>query len=218
MPIACWTVAASLTREKRAPVVTRVAATLSVIGLIVGHVSGARAEPATGEGAFASAEVQATRVNEGFGAVLGLHAGWETRAGYRLGGSFYDLLNGTPLPEQGSSPRTLRTKMHYGGALLGKNFPIGPVGLGCDVLLGVGDVSSYTGAKNQDSGASLYLVAYPALTFRPPDLRHFRTQLAAGYRFTIPVRDGGTDSAPLGGPAVSLTIGVARLWGRSSSR
>jgi hypothetical protein len=149
--------------------------------------------------------------------VLGLHVGWETRTGYRLGGSFYDLLNGTPLPEQGDSSKTLRTKMHYGGALLGKNFPLGPVGLGGDILLGVGDVSRYTDAKNEDTHGSLYLVAYPALTFRPPDLGHFRTQLSAGYRWTISVRDGGVDSAPLAGPAVALTLGIARLWGRSSS-
>lgn len=69
------------------------------------------------------------------------------------------------------------------------------------------------GAKNDDSQGSLYLVGYPAFTFRPPDLGLFRIQVAAGYRLVISVRDGGTDPTPLHGPAVSLSFSLARLWG-----
>jgi hypothetical protein len=164
-------------------------------------------------GAFAALELQATRLNEGFGAMLGLHAGWETRRELRIGGVFYDLLNGTPIAHQPRVGKTVRTKMHFGGLTLGKNFSLGPVGVGGGLLLGVGDVSSYRGEKNEDFDRSVYLIGHPTVVFRLPDLAHFRTEISAGYRLAIGVVDRGTETRHLGGPTIALTIALAKLWG-----
>jgi hypothetical protein len=163
-------------------------------------------------GVYALVEAQATRVNEGFGAVFGLHGGWETLSGCLLGGVFYDLLNGTQIPDRDGQP-PLHTKMHYGGALVGKTWAFGPVRAGFSLVLGAGDVSKYGAEKNRDFDRSVYLFTEPALIFRLPDLAHFRWQLSAGYRLPVGIKDRGTDTNALHGPSISLAIGVAQFWG-----
>jgi hypothetical protein len=196
---------------------TKLGVALAVTAALGSLPHTACAQRAAEGGAFVLADIQASRVNEGFGALLGFSVGWETESQWQFAASVYDLLNGTPLPERRPEDPKLRTKMHLYGFTLGKHYMIGKprlgsrFGLGGTVLLGAGDVSTYQNEKNQDRDRSWFLVAQPTVTVRFPDLRYFRWQLGVGYRIAIGVQDGGTDTDKLGGPFVSLTLGLANL-------
>jgi hypothetical protein len=163
-------------------------------------------------GLFARGALALSRVNRAPAAILGLELGYQTRTGWLFGAALYDLLNGMPLVDQPpSAAQTLRTKLHYYGVLLGRDVALGRCALGGLLFLGAGDASAYAGEKKNDQDRSWFLVAEPALVFRLPDLAHFRTQLAAGYRVPVRVHDGGTATRDLHGPTLSLRVGIAEL-------
>jgi|GEM_PF-6428746 hypothetical protein len=95
---------------------------------------------------FLGIEIQLTSVNRGFGVVFGLLGGYRSANGTTIGIAIYDLLNGTPFPDQGAvlDDPIRRTKLHFAGVIVGREFNRSDqVRLGAATLLGVGDVSAY---------------------------------------------------------------------------
>ena len=168
---------------------------------------------ALGKGGFVSLELQVTSIYRAFGLVLGLAGGYQTAGGAAVGVALYDLLNGTPLPEQSDDGRERRrTKMHYGGLLFAKEIGSdGDLGPRVGAVVGIGDVSLYPTAKNRSSDGSVYFVVQPMVSFAARRSHTTQPGLSLGYRLHRGVGTTGVTDATLGGPFLGLSGALATL-------
>jgi hypothetical protein len=159
-------------------------------------------------GAYAAVELQVSSVNQGLGLIVGLSGGYQTKDGLIIGGEIYDLLNGTPFPDQSNvtSDNERKSKMHFGGIVLGYEFgSSAETRYRFSTLVGIGDISAYTSVKSESQDASIYFVAQPKLSVSFFRSNNLHLVLNTGYRFHFGVDTEGTSNSQLSGVFLGLT-------------
>jgi hypothetical protein len=165
-------------------------------------------------GGYVAIELQISSVNGGLGYVFGLSGGYQTKDGTIIGAAIYDLLNGTPFPDQsvGGDEPLRRTKMHWGGLVIGQEFGVNDDWRpSVSALVGFGDVSAYTSKKKDSSDQSFYWVVQPVVWLGYQATDHFRPQLGGGWRIHMGVDTPGTNSRQLGGPLAAFNSAFTSL-------
>jgi hypothetical protein len=165
------------------------------------------AQPDKG-GAYAGIDLQVSSVNQGPGLIIGFSGGYQTKNGLIIGGELYDLLNGTPFPNQDNTDSGFKrkSKMHFGGIVLGYEFGSSPeTRFRYSTTLGIGDISAYENEKGNSLDGSIYFVAQPKVSVSFFSSNNLHLILNTGYRFHIGVDTPGTSDSLLNGAFLGIS-------------
>jgi hypothetical protein len=159
------------------------------------------------KGPYAAVDLQVSSVNQGLGLIIGLSGGYQTKEGIIIGGEIYDLLNNTPFPNQDKNSAIERkSKMHFGGIVLGYEFGSSPeTRFRVSTLIGAGDISAFGSVKNESEDASIYFVAQPKISVCFFRTNNLHLVLNTGYRFHYGVDTPGTSNSLLNGVFLGIT-------------
>lgn len=185
----------------------RLLSCLTLLGALASSAS-AMAENAPSGAFFGGATLKLSPVNEHFGVLGGVEAGYTTARGLVLGASFSDLLNGPPLPDV-AQPRdsVRRTKMWTYGILLGwEQQREGLLAFRTVTLLGAGNASAYTSSKKDDFNHTSFVVLEPTVGVRVRLARRLYAVADAGWRLVMGSALPGSSDGLLGGPTLNLTL------------
>jgi hypothetical protein len=101
----------------------RIVTGMLVLAVMMFTAGASRADSSQTGGYFA-VELQVSSLNKGLAWIIGLSGGYQTDDGTRFGLAIYDLLNGTRFPKQDPEQPARRTKMHWGGLIIGQEFGV----------------------------------------------------------------------------------------------
>lgn len=136
------------------------------------------------ENGFVAPSMTFTKLNDEFGTMLGLRAGWITEKSFTVEGCFYGLINEVDSPRQGSN-----IGMGYSGLSLEYTIlPDSKIHVLLNAMMGVGRVSykrDYSEPKNteKDKLSSVIAIIEPGAGLEFCITKNIRAVLGLSYRY-----------------------------------